>query len=173
MPNANKNKGSAYERAVAKFLTDTYHDSFIRTPNSGAYIGGTNQHRTSYLSTNQIQSFKGDITPPNDWKYFNAECKAYADFPFHTLVQGKSIPLLDKWIQQTLEVASSYDVNIIFLKVNRKGEYVIFQNHVGFINMGVPYKYHRREWLVTSQENFFKMNTNRLKNLSVNGTTVF
>ena len=85
MPSKSKTKGSSFEREVAKELSDLYNESFVRTPSSGAYIGGSNVARKEVLSEGQIQSFRGDIIPPDDWKYFNVECKSYADFPFHQL----------------------------------------------------------------------------------------
>ena len=66
--------------------------SFVRVPNSGAYIGGSNFHRATNLSEGQVRGFKGDIIPPDNWKYFNCECKSYADFPFHHFLYNKKIP---------------------------------------------------------------------------------
>jgi len=71
MPSKSKIKGSAFEREMAKFLSEKYDESFVRVPNSGAYIGGKNQKRTDVLSEGQIRAFKGDIIPPDDWIYFN------------------------------------------------------------------------------------------------------
>ena len=34
-----KNKGKAYERDVANFLTELYQESFTRVPYSGAFVG--------------------------------------------------------------------------------------------------------------------------------------
>jgi signal transduction histidine kinase len=79
MPSKSKNKGSSFEREIATFLSNLYSESFVRIPNSGAYIGGANTHRKNRLSENQIKSFKGDIVPPDSWVYFNAEAKNYAD----------------------------------------------------------------------------------------------
>ena len=38
MPSKSKAKGSSYERELAKFLSEKYNGSFVRVPNSGAYI---------------------------------------------------------------------------------------------------------------------------------------
>jgi len=40
MPSKSKNKGSSFERDIAKLLSETFGESFIRVTNSGAYIGG-------------------------------------------------------------------------------------------------------------------------------------
>ena len=97
MPSKSKAKGSSYERELAKFLSEKYNGSFVRVPNSGAYIGGSNFHRATNLSEGQVRGFKGDIIPPDNWKYFNCECKNYADFPFHHfLYNKKSLLEVDK-----------------------------------------------------------------------------
>ena len=63
MPSKSKAKGSSYERDLAKFLSEKYNGSFVRVPNSGAYIGGSNFHRATNLSEGQVRGFKGDIIP--------------------------------------------------------------------------------------------------------------
>ena len=84
-----KNKGKGFEREVCNILSEIYQDNFERVPYSGAFVGGINAARKSTLTENQIKAFKGDVIPPDDWKYFNCECKNYADFPFHKLLQEK------------------------------------------------------------------------------------
>ena len=79
MPSPSKNKGSGFERETAKFLSETYGESFIRAPGSGAYVGGKNQSRTEILHEGQIRSFKGDIVPGQSFHKLNIECKFYAD----------------------------------------------------------------------------------------------
>ena len=98
MTSPQKAKGNAWENTVAKHLTELYGESFIRVPHSGAYIGGTNQHRKEILHEGQIRSFKGDIIPGQSFPRLNAECKSYKDFPFHQLFQG-TCKTLDVWIE--------------------------------------------------------------------------
>ena len=45
MVSKSKAKGKSWERDVCNFLSELYHDSFIRVPNSGAYVGGKNEYR--------------------------------------------------------------------------------------------------------------------------------
>ena len=40
-----KNKGKAFEREIANFLSDLYEESFTRVPYSGAFVGGKNAVR--------------------------------------------------------------------------------------------------------------------------------
>ena len=98
MTSPQKQKGSGFEREVAKFLSDLYGESFIRAPGSGAYIGGKNQSRTQVLHEGQIRSFKGDIVPGQSFTKMNVECKFYANFPFHLLLSGEC-KIIDAWLE--------------------------------------------------------------------------
>lgn len=121
-----KNKGKSFERDVCKILGDLYNDNFERVPNSGAFVGGKNVVRKSTLTENQIKASKGDIVPPDHWKYFNCECKNYADFPFHLLLQARPIPILEQWLEQTLDAHDENDLDLVFMKFNRKGIYLAY-----------------------------------------------
>lgn len=127
MTSPQKAKGNGFEREVAKFLSDLYGESFIRAPGSGAYVGGNNQIRKEFLHEGQIRSFKGDIVPGQSFPRMNAECKFYKDFPFHQLFTG-SVKLLDQWIEQCLDVADPGDLNILFMKFNRKGTFLAIES---------------------------------------------
>jgi len=146
MSSKSKNKGKSWERSVCLILSELYNDSFIRVPGSGAFIGGTNEFRKETLSTEQIKLSRGDIIPPLNFPHFLAECKNYADFPFHQLLANNTIKLLDTWIAQVEhDVISENDVWLLFIKITRKGEFVLFNtNHLGDklfqLPHGVSYK---------------------------------
>lgn len=171
MASKSKVKGSSYERDVAKFLSDLYNGSFVRVPNSGAFIGGKNNKRTEYLSEGQIRSFKGDIIPPDNWKHFNAEAKSYADFQFHQLFSDGVIPLLEGWINQTMEVADDNDFNVIFMKFTRKGQYVCYPHT---LEWETPHStvYHSKnygDWVFCGAEKFWELHYDKVENVSING----
>ena len=155
MTSPQKAKGNSFEREVAQFLSKLYSESFIRAPGSGAYIGGKNQSRTEFLHEGQIRSFKGDIVPGESFTKFNAECKSYADFPFHQVLAG-SCKQLDGWLEQLMAVADKDDLNILFVKINRKGKFVAVQT-----------KYYtskiQGDWIVVDFDHFFKNNKDLLK----------
>jgi hypothetical protein len=131
MSSKSKNKGKSWERDVCLFLSDLYRESFIRVPGSGAFIGGSNQFRKDTLSEEQIKLSRGDIIPPLHYPYFLAECKNYADFPFHLLIGKNSIAQLDTWIDQVEhDVTSEKDFWILFIKITRKGTYVLFDTNL-------------------------------------------
>jgi hypothetical protein len=164
MVSPQKQKGSGYERTVAKFLTDLYGESFIRAPGSGAYVGGKNQVRKEMLHEGQIRSFKGDIVPGHSFHKMNVECKFYADFPFHLMLTG-DCKQLDAWLGQLLDVEDEGDLNILFMKFNRIGQYIAVQpkltwkmdNYIFYSS-----KTHG-DWLVTDFNNFFKHNQDLVK----------
>ena len=122
-------------------------------------MGGTNNFRKETLGQHQIQSSKGDIYPPEDWKFLNIECKSYADFPFHQLFAG-DVKILDKWFEQTYDAADEGDLNIIFMKFNRKGKWVAFENIMPFeVSRSIQYK----DWTFCSWDLFWENEANRYK----------
>ena len=148
MSSKSKNKGKSWERDVCLFLSELYNQSFIRVPGSGAFIGGSNQFRKETLSEEQIKLSRGDIIPPQNYPYFLAECKNYAEFPFHSLVSNSSIALLDTWIEQVEhDVTDENDLWLLFIKITRKGQFVLFDMNLfdddyfkGFLTSGVKYR---------------------------------
>jgi hypothetical protein len=167
MTSPQKAKGSGFEREVAKFLSTLYGESFIRAPGSGAYIGGKNQHRTTFLHENQVRSFKGDIVPGESFSKMNMECKFYADFPFHLLLSGEC-KIINAWIDQLMEVADIGDINLLFMKFNRKGRYVDVQCGPNWITDNFIYYSSNKfgDWLIIEFDDFFKHNKDLLKTYS-------
>jgi len=164
MPSPQKQKGSSFEREVAVFLSNLYSESFIRAPGSGAYVGGKNQARTQILHEGQIRSFKGDIVPGQSFPKLNAECKSYADFPFH-LVLGGDCKVLDGWLQQMMDVADPDDFNILFMKFNRKGRFVCVQSKYTWVTDQFMYYTSTKlgDWLIIDFDHFFKLNKESVK----------
>lgn len=165
MPSPQKTKGKGYENAVAKFLTDTYGEKFLRVPTSGAFLGGANFHRRHTMTEGQVRSFKGDIIPPDSWSKFNCECKFYKDFNFHQLYSESKI--LDRWIAETLDTANTGDLSLIFMKFNNLGEYMAYQSTENFIVN--QYTIYKNSWHFTSHSAFWTQhNKNIVKARSTN-----
>ena len=167
MPSPQKAKGSGFEREIAKYLSELYGESFIRAPGSGAYVGGKNQARTQVLHQGQIRSFKGDIVPGESFVRMNAEAKFYADFPFHLLLSGEC-KQIDSWIDQLLQVQDPDDLNILFMKFNRKGRYVAVQGKLTWImdNCILYSSIKHGDWIITEFDSFFKNNADLVKTYS-------
>jgi hypothetical protein len=169
LPSKGKTKGNGWEREVADFLSDLYGESFVRVPNSGAFIGGKNSHRKSNLSEQQIRGFKGDIIPGPSFPNLNLEAKFYKDFAFHQLYSGSN-KQLDGWIEQMRETCDETDVNILAMKFNRKGAYVAFEaKWLPDLNKGPSFMwYHPKKygpWVVTEFNSFWTINTEAIKAL--------
>lgn len=171
MSSPQKNKGSGFEREIAKYLSEKYGESFIRAPGSGAYVGGKNQVRKEVLHEGQIRSFKGDVVPGQSFKRMNIECKFYADFPFHLLLTGEC-KVIDAWLDQLMDVADTNDVNLLFMKFNRKGKYVCVQSKLTWISDNFIYYTSKKhgDWMIFEFDSFFKHNVNLLKTYSTEST---
>lgn len=168
MSSKSKTKGSTWEREVANHLSALYKSSFIRVPNSGAFIGGKNSVRKEFLHEGQIRAMKGDIIPPGNWKRFNCECKNYADFPFHQLFQGEC-KLLESWLTQSIEVADDGDLTILIIKITRKGKFVAVQqaSHWNTLLPHVLYNSNTHgPWLLYDYDLFWNHNSQTVKKLS-------
>jgi len=167
MPSPQKQKGSGFEREIAKYLSELYGESFIRAPGSGAYVGGKNQARTQFLHEGQIRSFKGDIVPGENFSKLNVECKFYADFPFHLLLTG-NCKVIDGWLEQLMDVAEPQDLNVLFMKFNRKGRYVAVQSKLTWVTDNFMYytSVKHGDWIIMEFDSFFNFNTNLLKTYS-------
>lgn len=167
MPSPQKTKGKGYENDVAKFLTETYGDTFMRVPTSGAYLGGSNYDRRHTMTEGQVRSFKGDIIPPDNWSHFNCEAKFYKEFKFHLLYNKNST--LDAWIEETETAANPGDISLIFMKFNRIGEYIAYQATHGFIT--AQYTIYNPSWHLTSKAQFWTpTNIALLETLCTNST---
>ncbi len=165
MPSTSKIKGSGFEREVAKFLTEHYGENFIRNNSgSGAYVGGANRYRKQNLTEAQIRHAKGDIVPPEGFPLFNAECKFYADFGFHQLLESSG--QLEDWLNQLMDAADPGDLNILFFKINRRGKYVAVQVTHDWTK-DCSYNYYQSSkhggWMIYTFENFFKLNSGKLR----------
>jgi len=172
MPSPQKQKGSSWEREVARYLSELYNESFIRAPGSGAYVGGKNKARTQILHEGQIRSFKGDIVPGQSFPKFNAECKSYADFPFHLVLAG-NCKVLDGWLDQMMDVSEPDDMNILFMKFNRKGSFVCVQTNKTWVTDQFLYytSSKHKDWIIIEFEHFFKLNKELLKTYSTPNST--
>jgi hypothetical protein len=168
MTSKSKIKGSSYERDVAKFLSAHYGETFIRNiSGSGAYIGGTNSFRKANLTEAMIRHAKGDVVPPESFNLLNIECKSYGSLEFHQLL--KECKQLEAWLQQLMDASDEADVNILFFKITRRGQYIAVQatepwdsgdNYICYTSAKLG------QWMIYDFDNFFKLNSNLLKQLS-------
>ena len=110
-----KQKGNGFEGTVAKKLTAALHPlNFIRTPGSGARVGGKNFETIGKLfGEDALKIFVGDVVPVNERQeklrfHFSLECKFYASQdPFTSLVANTAN--LFKWFKEAVDDASKVD----------------------------------------------------------------
>lgn len=160
-----KIKGNSGERELCKHLSTILGGSFIRVPNSGAFIGGKNIHRKSTLSEAQTRHRKGDIVPPDHLPRLVIEAKSYADFPFHLLLRPAPLPKLDQWIGQTLEVADPEDAVFVAFKINRIGWTVVLPEAEAasyVLKNHARYTGDHGAWCVTDLLDFFETNRHQV-----------
>ena len=124
MSKKSNRKGANGERELSKILSEIFQASFIRSDNSGAYIGGKNVIRKNHLSQLQQIARKADIIPPDHLPRFIIESKSYAEFRFHQLLQPGACPVLDTWIKQTIDIIDPGDQWFVAFKITLKGWYV-------------------------------------------------
>ena len=103
MPSAAKQKGNAWEREVAKDLSEVFNENFIRVPNSGAYTGGANFPRLDQLTESQKRMMDGDIMVPPCMSRFKLECKNYKTFDYHKLFTNNKIEAPSVYTRNTIE----------------------------------------------------------------------
>lgn len=173
MTSKSKAKGSSFEREVAKYLSDMYGESFIRNiSGSGAYVGGSNVHRKSTLTNNQILSTRGDIHCPESFSNLNIECKSYSDFSWHLLFEESK--QLESWIEQLITVGDKNSLNLLCFKITRRGRYVAVQGHIDWNVNNNYFVYNSKKhgnWFVMSFESFFETNQEKIKLLSSENQT--
>jgi len=162
MPSAAKQKGNSWERDVAKDLSETFNENFIRVPNSGAYTGGANFHRLDRLTEDQKRMMDGDIMVPPCLSKFKIECKSYKTFEYHQLFSDNKT--LNKWIDQ----AESGLCWFLVIKVTRKGSYILFPTSLSRYFRFKNYLRYNNKYIITNYIDFWKNNADALRKINEN-----
>ena len=160
MPSAAKQKGNAWERDVAKDLSETFNENFIRVPNSGAYTGGANVYRIDQLTEQQRRMMDGDIMVPPCLSRFKIECKNYKSFDFHQLFNENKT--LDKWIAQ----AEFGLLWFLVIKVTRKGSFILFREDISNKFLYKNYLLYKQKYIITDYREFWVNNEDAIRRLN-------
>lgn len=115
-----KAKGARGERELCDKLAATFGGSFIRSNNSGAFVGGKNVHRKATLSESQLLGLKSDIVPPDHMPRLVVECKLYKEIPYHGFFSGAPIALIDGWIDQIKVTIDDGDFWALVFRADRR-----------------------------------------------------
>ena len=105
------------------------------------------------------------------FKKLNVECKFYAGFPFHLLYSGEC-KQLDSWLEQLLDVYDDGDLNVLFMKFNRIGQYIAVEpKHTWILDNYTFYNSKKLgDWLITDKNHFFTNNKELFKQYSTGST---
>jgi len=149
--------GNRFEREIAEFLSKTFDASFLRIPSSRCicsvekiiyekpYLMMRKSRVRREISTHQII---GNILMSN--------ANLIGAFPYHQLFTGE-VKLLDKWIEQVKETCNTGDLNIIFIKINNQGKWVLYEDANLFTTkISINYK----DWIFTSWDDFWNHPSN-------------
>lgn len=113
-PGGGKAKGNGFESTIAKKLSAALPINFIRSPGSGARIGGKNFATIgSMMGAEAIKLFNADVVPVNESAvgyrfHFSVECKAYATADNFTSLASGSANVY-KWFEESVIDAAKVD----------------------------------------------------------------
>lgn len=106
-PGGGKAKGSSFEAKIAKMLSAALPINFIKSPGSGARIGGKNFATIGAMMGMDTQKlFNADVVPVNETAvgyrfHFSVECKSYATADnFTSMVSGSAN--VYKWFEESV-----------------------------------------------------------------------
>ena len=106
-PGMGKSKGNGFESLIAKKLSAALPINFIRSPGSGARIGGKNFATIgAMMGEEAMKLFNADVVPVNESTVgkkflFSIECKSYATADnFTSLVSGSANVF--KWFAESI-----------------------------------------------------------------------
>lgn len=106
-PGGGKSKGNGFEGTIAKKLSAALPINFIRSPGSGARVGGKNMATIGVMMSEEaLKLFNADVVPVNERTegyrfHFSVECKSYAIADnFTSLVSGSANVF--KWFEESV-----------------------------------------------------------------------
>lgn len=106
-PGMGKSKGNNFESLIAKKLSAALPINFIRSPGSGARVGGKNMATIgAMMGEEALKLFNADVVPVNEnvvgYKFhYSIECKSYATADnFTSLVSGSANVF--KWFEESV-----------------------------------------------------------------------
>jgi hypothetical protein len=164
MANANKNKGKGWERELAKDLCEVFGLSFMRVPNSGAWIGGKNFFRAAKISKEQNLMMEGDIIMPIELSHIKIEAKFYQKFSFISLYDSNAI--FDSWVTQS-EIGDTKKISFVIFKINNNGAFIsIHKSHASLFVVPTNYMVYKNQ-IIFRYDGFFAANKQKLLDLKL------
>ena len=126
-----KAKGNVFELTIAKALSNALKPlQFVRSPGSGARVGGVNFERFGSLyGADSLNIFVGDVVCTNESEVgltfrVNVECKSYKESDsFTSLISGKS-KIFEWMIESEIDAAKTNKVAVVIFKFNRTPTFI-------------------------------------------------
>lgn len=113
-PGMGKSKGNAFESLIAKKLSAALPINFIRSPGSGARVGGKNMATIgAMMGEEALKLFNADVVPVNEnvagYRFhYSIECKSYATSDNFTSLMSGSANLF-KWFEESVVDSAKID----------------------------------------------------------------
>ncbi len=106
-----------------------------------------------------VDSFSSDL--------INYLAVTHIDFPWHLTLTGEC-EQLDSWLEQLLDDEDSGDLNILFMKFSRSGQYVAVQGKLTWKADNVVFYSSKKwgDWVIMEHTSFFNTNTELVKTYS-------
>ena len=141
-PGGGKSKGSGFEGLIAKKLSAALPLNFIRSPGSGARVGGKNFEKIGAMfGADALKIFNADVVPVNEREQnvqfnFSIECKFYATQDhFTSMFSGTSNVF--KWFDEAIVDAAKVERQpILIWKWNHTPTFVAV--HAGYSKLVKP-----------------------------------
>ena len=129
-PGGGKAKGNGFESTIAKKLSAALPINFIRSPGSGARVGGKNMATIgAMMGAEALALFNADVVPVNENLagfrfHYSIECKSYAIADnFTSLVSGSANVF--KWFEESVvDSAKIGREPVLIFKWNRSPVFV-------------------------------------------------
>lgn len=147
-PGGGKAKGSAFEAKVAKMLSAALPINFIKSPGSGARIGGKNFATIgAMMGEEAMKLFNADVVPVNEAAVgkqfkFSVECKAYKSPDNFSLIFSGTANLW-KWFEESVvDSAKIGREPVLIFKWNNTPIYVavLARTNEGMVKPGLQLK---------------------------------
>lgn len=133
-PGGGKSKGSGFEALIAKKLSSALPLNFIRSPGSGARVGGKNFAKIGAMfGEDALKLFVADVVPINERQEklrfnFSIECKAYATADNFTSLAAGTANVF-KWFEESVVDAEKIDKRpMLVFKWNHTPIFVAIMN---------------------------------------------
>lgn len=127
-----KAKGNRGENEFVKILNERFKPlKFIRTPGSGALVGGVNYLKNAGLEESIIETLASDIIVPKDFK-FALEHKSYKNdsVRINHFISSSKYPIKEWWLQCKGDAEKTGKQPMLVVKLDRMPRFAIIKEEI-------------------------------------------